>query len=73
MLKTLSRRTALAASALSCWLVCTWPVALHAQTPGQAAAGRMPTISAENLNEKPFTLPAQLPAERTLVLVAFER
>jgi hypothetical protein len=39
----------------------------------QATLGRMPTLSAENLNEKPVTLPAQLPAERSLVLMAFER
>jgi hypothetical protein len=36
-------------------------------------AGRMPVISTETLSEKPLTLPADLPAEKTLVLIAFER
>ncbi len=35
--------------------------------------GRMPTVEAESLSETPMTVPAQLPAERTLVLIAFER
>jgi hypothetical protein len=50
------------------------PWAAMAQDAGQPAVlGRMPTVTAESLSEKPFTLPAQLPAERSLVLVAFER
>lgn len=32
-----------------------------------------PTLSGENLNGKKFNLPQDLPAERTLVLIAFER
>jgi hypothetical protein len=34
-------------------------------------AGLMPKLSAEDLNERAVTLPAQLPAEKTLVLMAF--
>ena len=33
----------------------------------------MPSIAAENLNERAITLPADLPAEKTLVLMAFQR
>jgi hypothetical protein len=39
----------------------------------QSEAPRMPSIAAENLNERALTLPADLPAEKTLVLMAFER
>jgi hypothetical protein len=35
--------------------------------------GRMPTVEAESLSNIPMTVPTQLPAERTLVLIAFER
>jgi hypothetical protein len=43
-----------------------------AQTPAMAL-GRMPTIQAESLAERALTLPQDLPGERTLVLIAFER
>jgi hypothetical protein len=63
------RRAALAVCTLGCWLAVSTAVTAQAPLP----SGRMPTVTAENLNEKPFTLPAQLPAERSLVLMAFER
>jgi hypothetical protein len=54
-------------------LLCS-PLLVWAQDAAQPPTlGRMPTVTAESLSEKPFTLPAQLPAERSLVLVAFER
>lgn len=47
---------------------------LHAQDANASKSlGRMPTVEAESLSEIPMTVPAQLPAERTLVLIAFER
>lgn len=46
-----------------------WPHAADAQTP----TGRMPSIKAENLNGLAVTLPADLPGEKTLVLMAFQR
>jgi hypothetical protein len=52
----------------------TLAIQAWAQETGQPAPlGRMPTVTAESLSEKPITVPAQLPAERTLVLIAFER
>jgi hypothetical protein len=39
----------------------------------QSETPRMPSIAAENLNERAMTLPADLPAEKTLVLMAFQR
>lgn len=38
-----------------------------------AAPGRMPELTAENLSERSLKLPADLPGERTLVLMAYER
>ena len=38
-----------------------------------AAAASMLTVEVEDLNEKPITLPSGLPAERSLVIVAFQR
>jgi hypothetical protein len=46
------------------------------QEPAPAPApalGQMPTIKAQNLNERDFTLPQDLPGHKTLVLIAFER
>jgi hypothetical protein len=37
------------------------------------ALGQLPTIDAQNLNERALRLPQDLPAEKTLVLIAFER
>ncbi|HEX4918337.1 MAG TPA: hypothetical protein VFV43_10600 [Limnobacter sp.] len=37
------------------------------------AQHRFPTLQAQDLNEKPHTLPADLPGPHTLVLVAFKR
>jgi hypothetical protein len=34
---------------------------------------RLPTVQAESLNEKPITVPANLPCDSTLLLIAFER
>jgi hypothetical protein len=62
-------RLGLLACALIFGLGIHQPRAAHAQNN----PGRMPTVSAENLNEKPIVLPAQLPAPKTLVLMAFER
>ena len=42
----------------------------HAQG---AAAPRLPDTTVETLDEKTLSLPRDLPAERTLVLIAFER
>jgi hypothetical protein len=44
-----------------------------AQTPASPTLGRMPTIQTESLAEREMTLPRDLPGERTLVLVAFDR
>jgi hypothetical protein len=35
--------------------------------------GRLPTISAKRLDRQPLVLPSQLPAERTLALVAYTK
>ena len=35
--------------------------------------GRLPTISAKRLDQQPFILPFQLPAERSLALVAYTK
>jgi hypothetical protein len=35
--------------------------------------GRLPTIAAKRLDQQPVVLPGQLPAERTLALVAYTR
>ncbi len=40
---------------------------------GQAIMGRMPQLIAVDLNKKPISIPAGLTAERTLVLVSFQR
>jgi hypothetical protein len=50
-------------------LAAAWPHAAAATPPSP----RMPSIKAENLNERVVTLPADLPGERTLVLMAFLR
>ena len=42
-----------------------------AAAPPTEPTGRMPAMTAENLNERSLALPAELPAERTLVLIAF--
>ena len=52
---------------------CVLFAALSPTAFGQSDAARMPSIAAENLNERAVTLPADLPAEKTLVLMAFER
>ena len=56
-----------AAATAAAFFLCT-----GAQAQG-AAAGQLPITRADSLAEKPLTLPADLPAERTLVLLAFER
>lgn len=61
------RRFGLFACALA--LSVAWPHAAVAQAP----TARMPSIKAENLNERVITLPADLPGEKTLVLMAFLR
>jgi hypothetical protein len=38
-----------------------------------ALMGRLPSISAKRLDQQPIALPGQLPAERTLALVAYTR
>jgi hypothetical protein len=43
---------------------------LFAQT---LSLGQMPVIKAQTLNERELTLPQDLPGEKTLVLIAFER
>lgn len=49
-------------------------VALATETMATPAAlGQLPTIDAQNLNERAVRLPQDLPAEKTLVLIAFER
>lgn len=35
--------------------------------------GRLPTVNAKRLDQQPLTLPAQLPAERSLALVAYTK
>ncbi len=47
----------------------TW----SALTFAQPASPLMPLVSAETLNERAVSLPADLPGEKTLVLMAFER
>lgn len=42
----------------------------QAQTTSTAS---LPAITTQSLDEKPFVLPRDLPADRTLVLLAFER
>jgi hypothetical protein len=69
MWTTCCRSTALVASTLTWLLATAVSVTAHAQSP----VGRMPTVTAQNLSETTFILPAQLPAARTLVLMAFER
>jgi hypothetical protein len=54
-------------AALSALLILALPQAATSQTP----TGRMPTLVAEDLNERPVTLPADLPADKTLVLMGF--
>jgi hypothetical protein len=44
-----------------------------AQVTPVKTQGLMPTIKAETLNEREVTLPQDLPGEKTLVLIAFER
>jgi hypothetical protein len=68
---TLTNKYRRAAPAWLLWVAMT--VTCTGLALAQTPVGRMPIISAENLNEKPVTLPAQLPAERSLVLMAFER
>jgi hypothetical protein len=49
-------------------------VALAAAGPSETnVMGRMPTIAAKRLDQQPVVLPHQLPAERTLALVAYSR
>jgi hypothetical protein len=50
-------------------LSAAWPHAALAQAPN----ARMPSLKAANLNERVVTLPADLPGEKTLVLMAFLR
>ena len=50
-------------------LVCFDP----AFAEGLPAAGRMPTLSASTLADRAVTLPADLPGEKTLVLMAYDR
>ena len=38
-----------------------------------ALMGRLPTLNAKRLNQQPIALPHELPAQRTLALVAFQR
>ena len=40
---------------------------------GQAILGRVPALIGSDLNRKPISIPAGLTAERTLVLVSFQR
>ena len=40
---------------------------------GQAILGRVPQLIGMDLNKKPISIPASLTAERTLVLVSFQR
>lgn len=43
-------------------------------TPNESSVmGQLPTFSTKRLDQHPLVLPAQLPAERTLVLVAYRR
>ena len=46
-------------------------LALPLAANSQVVAGVMPKVSAEDLNERAVNLPAQLPADKTLVLMAF--
>jgi hypothetical protein len=49
-------------------------ISMYVHCAAQAApAGRMPVIKTETLSEREVTLPADLPGEKTLVLIAFER
>lgn len=51
-------------------------LAVHAMastTQTQSTLGRMPPIKAQTLNKSEVTLPADLPGQRTIVLMAFER
>jgi hypothetical protein len=49
-------------------------VLLAFATPtGQAILGRVPELIGVDLNKKPISIPAGLTAERTLVLVSFQR
>jgi hypothetical protein len=62
--------------AVACLLM--WGQSAVAQSivpPGSSAPvpGRMPIIKAETLLDRKLTLPQDLPAERTLVLIAFEQ
>jgi hypothetical protein len=64
-------RTVLVLLGITALIAC---VHARAQDANPAKAlGRMPTVEAESLSEIPMTVPAQLPAEKTLVLIAFER
>jgi hypothetical protein len=57
------------------WLAAASAALLFAfAAPDEAnVMGRLPTISAKRLDQQPIVLPGQLPAERTLALVAYTR
>jgi hypothetical protein len=65
----MNRMTACIAAAATAAAVFLCAAAQAQGTP----AGKLPTTSAESLAGEQLTLPADLPAERTLVLLAFER
>lgn len=62
---------------LACMLAAVLTLPSTAALASEAAAppslGQLPTIDALNLNERAVRLPQDLPAEKTLVLIAFER
>ena len=54
--------------------IASFAVLLAFATPtGQAILGRVPQLIGVDLNKKPISIPAGLTAERTLVLVSFQR
>jgi hypothetical protein len=57
-------------------MLCLFGVLLATNTPLLAqtlSLGQMPVIKAQTLNERELTLPRDLPGDKTLVLIAFER
>ena len=60
---------------LLAWLVAVMLALLLAfAAPNESAVmGRLPAVSAKRLNQQPISLPQELPAVRTLALVAFDR
>jgi hypothetical protein len=60
---------------LLAWLAAvTLALLLAFAAPNESAVmGRLPAVSAKRLNQQPIVLPQQLPAGRTLALVAFNR